>query len=280
MANSAQPSDYQQQRRSPGQRPIVLARLPRLGASAPASAAPPTPEPTIHRMPEHLMSEQTPLPEPMPQLDLQTEIQHQLRLHTAHSSRSGSMHTPQQETAAPARKNRPSPTEASMPTGLSAGVFRLHSQLAPHAGLIVALALIASAGLLYWMIVGGADVPAYNSQRYGQELGNAGLGTAHLPEFSQRPTTTDPTTNTPTNTWTEVPLPSPSFRSTQIAQPKVDTPAFKQIPVAKELHFPSTGHPHQLDFTQKGPALPRKPTATAPQPLPEVAQRPTASTNR
>jgi len=279
VATSAQHASSERFGRSSAQRPIVLARLPRLGTPTPAS-----PKPSM--------------PEPMPQLDLHTEIQQQLRLHTAHPPTNARMHVPEQQTITAEeallreRRHRSANhhetsqprTTSAAPTGFGQRLFRLHSQLAPHAGLIVAMALIASAGLLYWMIVGAAHGPAYNDQ-HQPGFEDWGTTTSQMPEFSQRQFSQAPTANNTEDAWAKVPLPGlglgPAYgpQQTKVAQPEVKPPAAESLPVTEGLVFPTTGHPHNLDFSQKGPALPSVPTVDAPQALPEVAQRPTASAN-
>jgi len=81
------------------------------------------------------------------------------------------------------RESRPIKTspQQRQPTGLSATLFTLHSQLAPFAGAIVALALIASAGLLYWMMVnpGRMSTDFRDAAQEGFEA-----STARLPQFA------------------------------------------------------------------------------------------------
>ena len=141
-------------RRSQGRRPIVLARLPQVGSSSPpvlsdVSSAPQSIHDDSHTDPSTMLL--PPLRQDLPRegegLNLYVDQGH------SHSHR---LATDRITVSDPAKNHRP----ASYPQLKKASILhQLQVQLAPHAGLIVAMALIASAGLLYWLIIGPTQTP-------------------------------------------------------------------------------------------------------------------------
>ena len=310
MANSEYPDTLDFTAHRAGQPPIVLAQLPRVGA--PPAVANPAP------------SQAVPPPVQVPQLELRDQIEQRTQLHIADTpvnDMPSTSHfvdrqhhldrepTPSLEptTRPPSPPPAPQPVarqqaEAAKPQTLSEKLFRLHAKLEPHAGLIVALALIASAGLLYWMIVAPTQLPAPSYENYSQELGHEGFGTTshtmpdhtmpdhampdnYVPEFAgpefvaALPQPAEPVSLP--EQWTEVPLPTPQQAAAppQLEQPDFDPPVLRELPSTDEPHFPTTSHPHALDFSKSGPTLPGNST-DLPLPLPEVARRPTTTLNR
>lgn len=312
-----------------GQQPIVLARLPRVGSiqSEPTSASVPVSAPPISAP----VSQAVPPPVAMPQLDLRTEIDQRTRLHIAstptqdqaantahfidrqHDSRVDSLTKPEelippQHKSPPQHKpsvNRPSkyktapkPQGVAQPIGLGEKLFQMHSKLAPHAGLIVTLALIASAGLLYWMIVGPtqAPLPNYHSPGFESQPEHYGDTPNYMPEFIQPEYTADLTplnarknssNNALTKDHTPAPLPANSHGAmpkllTPTEQPVVDTstPTQQDTSPTHELQFPTTDKPQSLKFSLLRDASGTMPSQNALQPLPAVAKRPTAVNNQ
>ncbi len=288
MANSVHTDSSGSTGLATGQTPIVLARLPRVGAVTPTSA-------TVSAAPQPV-----PPPEVMPQLELRTEIEQRAHLHIANTPTDEQIPSPshfadlehavdyESKIRQPATVRMPSPKPASQyesrrydstastqaratekPQGFSEKLFHLHAQLAPHAGLIVALALIASAGLLYWMIVGPAQVPT--SHGYENTNGQFGFDLQDE-EFRAASNSKTSPTEPPSEVddqWTQVPLPV-----APITQAKPET--LQEPTSTDELFFPtSTQQPNALDFTK----LPT-PAGNALKPLPEVARRSAASTIR
>jgi len=267
-----------------GQTPIVLARLPRVGAMPSVPANPPA-------------IQAVPPPEVLPQLELRTEIEQRTRLHLAdtpaHDQAPTTSHfadrghaverKPSVRLPSPAPVLREDalakppaaavePITFSEPILFSEKVFRLHAQLAPHAGLIVALALIASAGLLYWMIVGPTQAPMplnfdSSSEIYGPELRGEGFGVSAniVPEFSANTSQADQTASS-SSQWTEVPLPDPTVTEShhQLAQSETKHSALPELPSVDESHYPTTDHHQALDFAKLNP-----PSSDMPQPFPE-----------
>ncbi len=294
MANSVRNDSSDFTNRPAGQQPIVLARLPRVGAAAPAMA--PT-NPTGFQV--------VPPPEVMPQLDLRTEIDQRIKLHIADTPTDQDPSTnyfadrehavePQlmvrQPAPAPITRHTSTKTQTTVaaPTTFSEKLFQLHAQLSPHAGLIVALALIASAGLLYWMIVGPSQAPMspsfenyrenYSesySENLAPELQDDGFGTAphYTPEFTvDVPQSVEPQAAEPLSSpdqWTKI-LEMPN----SIVHPVAKPPTLQELPLSEDPFFPTTTYP-VLDFT-----LLKQPITNLPQSLPEVARRPTAPTHK
>lgn len=176
--------------------------------------------------------------------------------------------------------------EPSRPAaGLSETVYQLHSQLAPYAGLIVTLALIASAGLLYWMIVGPTQskLPALDMPIYQFEQGHLGSDEPLVPEFYLEPAESTPAATSTTSVReadiSAVALPVPPVAAPQLTpQTQIESAHIQQLPAteASELQFPSTERPDPLDFTKMAPSNVghQVPAVPVPQQLPAVARQP------
>lgn len=277
-----------------GQQPIVLARLPRVVDSQPSPDGP--------------AADQTlPPPEVMPQLNLRSEIERRTRLDiaTAHGEDYASsvthfvdsQHAPRLEQSVASQPDESVELRATntKPTSLGESLFQLHSQLAPHAGLIVALALIASAGLLYWMIVGPTNALVPNYQTPGYEIHSEGFGAtsnyrpeATEPDFSAdvRPAT-EPTSSL--DQWNRMTFPDlpqqvavpeimalPKAPTAAVPLSEMSTAAPRESSPPVEVQFPATSHPQALDF---GALQGNSPTAV-PRSLPEVAERRSETTHR
>jgi len=287
-----------------GRRPIVLARLPYVGADSRVQ----NPEPSVERQeverqkivppPHHLPIASAPRPE---------------------ISEPSSGSTPEEANPRPAgtqrRKQRiPQPPKGrpatafrqqSQSTGLSSFLYTVHCQIAPFAGAIVALALIAAAGLLYWMIVSPSRVPT--DFRDGVEEG-LGTSTAELPKFvSELSSYASRTHATPASQTVEFEMPKwdagevvaevptaareetpPTALQEQELVVALEAPAAKSpaepapVGAAKEGPslvvgpvFPTTNRPTALDFTKIRALLGGEMRAGLPQrePVAEVAGR-------
>ena len=312
MANSVHTDSSGSTGLATGQTPIVLARLPRVGAATPTPA---TPQPV-------------PPPEVMPQLELRAEIEQRTHLHIANTPTDEQVPSPshfadrehavdhESKVRHPATVRMPLPEPASQyesrrydstlrtqkraagkPATFSEKLFQVHAQLAPHAGLIVALALIASAGLLYWMIVGptASSTPGgYDSfsENYEQRQQDKGFRAASSDtyELTVDAFHVDGPANTP-DQWTRVPLPElppelpHSDQASSLILPTVEPTASSETSTGSsstvgELHFQSSHSPHALDFTKVGPVTSTQTATPAVQPFPQVAELPTNSTIR
>lgn len=272
-----------------GQPPIVLAKLPRVGQVSPQ---------VVHPVAQATM----PPPQEMPQLDLRTEIDQRTRLHIAEPAADDQAIPASHYADRQHASSRPEPLPAprihqpelqrqtaaiAKPTNFGEILSRFHTQLAPHAGLIVALALIAAGGLLYWMIVGPAQTPPPNwqgdSQEFGQDtlLGKEtfSLPNALTPNSPERLTAQGGLAQPEnlTNNWQTVPLPGPPQT---LSPPTASAPTLAPSQATGQLQFPATSHPQGLDFTKIGTQPMRAIDLKAPSLLPAVAQGSTATKNR
>ncbi|NOY29304.1 MAG: hypothetical protein GXP28_03730 [Planctomycetes bacterium] len=257
--------------RTLGRRPIVLARLPFVGSV----------DARVESRASRVESQEAaPLATLLPASSLESEsLQEEPEKH----SRSGR----RRKRVSKSRESRPTKTfpPQGQSTGLSATLFTLHSQLAPFAGAIVALALIASAGLLYWMMVSPGRMPTdfRDAGREGFEASTAGLPKfiPHLPSFASR-TDAATTTGVPETAAWEMPrwdsgegeaeeLPSPleETSATQLQEEElvvtleepaaelptqsvsVNPPEQTARPVGGPA-FPTTNRPTALDFAKLG----------------------------
>jgi len=179
----------------------------------------------------------------------------------------------------------------------------MHYQLAPFAGLIVTLALIASAGLLYWMIVSPNRVPT----NYRDAQQGLGASTVELPKFVPELSSfasRTKATNIPDTMAFEMPSwdsdeavaevsppaveesPVPALQEQELVvsidEPAVEVPT-EQTPAdateqttspAVEPVFLTTNRPAALDFSKVGVVAKVEPQEDLPQskPRPEVAK--------
>ncbi len=200
---------------------------------------------------------------------------------------------PVQHSPSRRRKKRSSGSEKSRPITTfrqqspasepSTLLFTLHSQLAPFAGAIVALALIASAGLLYWMIVSPnrvsldfpeegqvgfeasspelpkfvPELPSFASRTIGAPASETAA--FDLPAWEAEEVVAEESTevgDTPAMAMQEQELVVSLEETTSDSEPQtepVPVNALEQAasPVA-ELNFATTNSPRALDFTKIG----------------------------
>jgi len=255
--------------RTLSRRPIVLARLPHVGAELRVESQ----EPRVESQEDNSPS---------------AALQHGYSPESQTRSHRQKEHVTGLRESSPRKMVRtPSP-----PTGLSSTLFSLHTQLAPFAGAIVALALVASAGLLYWMIVSPSRMTTDFHEAF---QGGFEASTAELPKFApQLPSFTSQTTTgisetaaLETPSWdfsegvTEVsPKPreetpleeAPEVRLQEeelvvmLEEPAIE-PLIESIPVSVPEQtvrlvegpaFPTTNHPTALDFAKLGAGLKRQ----------------------
>ncbi len=284
------------------QRPIVLARLPRIGASSPAvttavrSTPAPEPAPAV------------PPPEQMPRLELRTQLNERIKLHVAErpddqQSAKTVYYAEREHVRTPADTTGDNPPEPSVrhqrtrshrrandsrPVTLGEKLFQLHNHLSPHAGLIVALALVASAGLLYWLIVGPAQLPAPQYDNIGNEIQIEGLGeSAHqmpenyVPQFAAEAPQSDVTQQSE-DQWNEITLPTPPASAEPNQLPPLEQDSLKpeSNDTADASPYPKSLASQPLDFSKVTTPAANPQSADQVWMLPEVARRPSPSTNR
>lgn len=180
-------------------------------------------------------------------------------------------------------------TVPQRPATFAEQLFQLHGSLAPHAGLIVTLALIASAGLLYWMIVGPSNVPSTDFENYGFEFQppafSSQASTAengldadrpdghYVPQFTAELPNTEQSTDSNNALTSPAHSESPQLEApTLLPQPTESMPQL-QPPAPIDSPYPKTSAHEPLDFT-KAYGVPMSLPQT------DVARRPTQSTNR
>jgi len=257
--------------RTLGRRPIVLARLPFVGSV----------DTRVESRESRVESQEA---APLAYLPSASSLESEsLQEEPEKRSRSGR----RKKRVSKSRESRPTKTfpPQRQSTGLSATLFTLHSQLAPFAGAIVALALIASAGLLYWMMVSPGRMPTdfRDVGREGFEASTAGLPplVPQLPSFASR-TDAATTTGIPeTVVWEmprwdsgegeaeELPAPLEETRATRLQEEElvvtleepaaelptksvsVNPPEQTARPVGDPT-FPTTNRPTALDFAKLG----------------------------
>ena len=303
MANIRRTDSSDFQRPADNQPPIVLARLPHVGAEQPTATT-------------TMRTQVVPEPEHLPQLDLQADIARQTRLHIADTANDDTIpntrhfadhrHAADTQPPASATRTRQQPTpqqqsfadastavRSNKQSTLSARLFQLHAQVAPHAGLIVALALIASAGVVYWMIVGPAQ-PPLPQYEYGTEFPDEALGSisGYTPEFvaeaPQPVAASAPVASSPADDqWEKVELSNPSPDEPTRGevdpagpQPVVEPTKLQELPTADDSPFPQTDTPNALDFSKVQPIQTSPTSSNSPQPQAEVAGRESSTTTR
>jgi len=267
--------------RTLGRRPIVLARLPHASASnarvdLEVVGVPETGilEPNDDILANHFVDPG----------HLENEIEHPAQSESApEQSAQQSRSRRRKKRSTGSEKSRSITTfgqqsPASEPSTL---LFSLHSQLAPFAGAIVALALIASAGLLYWMIVSpnGVTTEFRDAGQVGFEASRPELPkfVPELPSFASR-TIGAPASETAAfdlHTWETVEVvaeesfevedtPAMAMQEQELVvslEAPAMEPASEPTPVdvveqaaspVAELNFATTSSPMALDFTKLG----------------------------
>ena len=178
---------------SSARRPIVLARIPHVGAqvgavagSAPVAHAAPaaileSQPSTFSQGTRFYVDQQHALAAPtepefheqlQPQAEPQAESQsRQRRFHGAHGRRQS-----------PEASSESRPAGSPQP-GVANGLSRLHGEVTSYSGLIVTLVLAASGALLYWMIVVPGRVPVADYKNSYETFGSVEI---ESPEFPPR----------------------------------------------------------------------------------------------
>lgn len=292
------------------QKPIVLARLPRIGSTVAPNVVPKadrSPAPAAP-LPQTSARAEIPLPEQLPRLELRGELEERIKLHVAEpleeQTRPATVYFADREhllaneskladapKSAAARSPSPKPktrSSRSQPVTMSEKLFELHNQISPYAGLIVALALIASAGLLYWLSVGPAQLPTPHYDSFGTEAANEGLGyhsdplpQEYIPQFTAelpKPEATGPSDNE----WKEIALPVVQPAAEPTLLPPLEQPADEPQTeaAAEDSPYPKSLAAEPLDFAKVQSHSSTTQQLGEPVLLPEVARRANDSTNR
>lgn len=166
----------------------------------------------------------------------------------------------------PTRSVSASQTHAGRSASATSTLFQLRMQIAPYAGFIVALALTASAGLLYW-IIARPPATSLDYQDVHQPIdfhqGHSEADPLEWSSVESEPAWTDRVATPPSALsaeWSLEPITLPiTFDNAQIALP--------------EAPFPSTNTPSALDFSILNSRMISPSPSDALAPLPEIAVR-------
>jgi len=296
--------------RSFGRRPIVLARLPHVDIAerptAPAAGfAPVESQPRAFSQgtrfyldAQHASSpvrEAAPVRRPEPELPS-----------TSHRRRHASHRQPRSDEASAARGQQ---------NGVGTGRFDLPGKLASYSGLIVTLALAASAALLYWMIIVPSQMPV---EDFGNGYDAYGATKIEIPqfEFHSAPPTA-PKTASPVATvdpflsarpgqsngepaaivaqqspaWSDAPPAAADSQTTSETPAPPAEPTPELIPLPTENNepeqsfndasaaYPTTDHPLAWDLSKLGVVEVAADDGAAVFSAPEMAQQPAPTTN-
>lgn len=290
------------------QKPIVLARLPRIGSKTAQTLTPETSQSYATPSPGPAPAAVIPPPETLPHLELRGQIEDRIKLHVAEplEEQSGSptvyfadhehvlAQEPKVAEAPPtARTSSPKPKPRSRssqarPLTVSEKLFELHNQISPYAGLIVALALIASAGLLYWLSVGPTQLPTPHFDNFGVESPNEGLGydshslpEQYVPQFTAELPKLE-TAQSSDDQWKEIELPTLAAPATPTQLPPLeqDTAEPQAQASSESSPYPRSLAAEPLDFARVKSSPQTLQTLGKPIVLPEVARRANETTNR
>ena len=263
-----------------GRRPIVLAQLPVVGSavklrpdptqeSRPQTVLPPA-QPNVNTAQPNVNTAQpnvnTTLPNvdvPLLRVDLPSLADSRLLPANSQNQRLSQ--------ALPAAVSEPEPRPLPEPPSLEVSsplLLQLHSLLAPHSGLIVTLALIASAGLLYWLFV----EPTQTSLDY-LERGPQGFGQTSASLLTEEFVVSAPAPSSTTRTSPAQSSPTQSTPS-QSTGPLVPQPETRP---AAGTSFPSTRHSRPLDFAKIGDVFPVQLPPLLSERQPMVAERPVSA---
>jgi hypothetical protein len=154
-------------------------------------------------------------------------------------------------------------TSAGGPTA----AFDLQSQVAPYAGLIVTLALVVAAGLMYWLIASptpeAVDYFDLNPGMFGQPTKQQ----EQPPLVGREPSSFEPQYQPQFQTNNQ-----PTFEPTEVLSPSL--PVVEQ----NEPDFPATEHSDDFDFTRLDDQFLDAFRASGLRQLPAVARQPGAAT--
>ena len=279
-------ADHSQRRR-----PIVLARIPRVTSAAePAAKTSPLSRDAIPALPP-----QQTLPHEQRQATLPPQAAGaNYFVDRRHSSRQATPAAADEDSSSRRRrrvKRKLKPAEPSQQANWGSRLCQFHAEFAPFAGVIVALALMASAGLLYWLIVGPSSAPDDFRNVFQEEA--VGTTASKLPPLAPHEIPSSNRSSSESSPWTEsssasasdestswwnsardaVDPPSQAFSVTspENMPPEIELPeethALQPLPAEVrdevdsseqgpgqeiELSFPSTSHPRALDFARLG----------------------------
>jgi hypothetical protein len=182
-------------------RPILLARLPRVGELAVADEALPAMA-VVSELPDVVAAQTAKTSTSYfvdsshsselvdsPQSDMPRDGQGQIATARTSSGNSSGKKKHRKKTSSGVSppSNKRSHKQAPQPTGLAYLYCKMHEQTAPFAGAIVALALVSAAGLMYWMILAPAE-SAFEYQDIYPEVvnGEIELPSVEIPPFVPR----------------------------------------------------------------------------------------------
>ncbi len=257
-------------------RPIVLAQLPYVGASVGKVEKNSVVDP-IHEAAKQSSSLQPPSLQhqeatgPFSRVDLQASADANSSLDSTQQKHSSQQSNP------PTIQSNTSTSHASVPELASTPLLPLYLRLAPYSGLIATLALIASAGLLYWLIVSPTQMSVDYQVGSPQGLGRTSI---IIPEekFWQLPS--ELSTQSLAGQVLEKQVPTDqeaedaSAAKEQSTAPEPSSPQLPQIEEGPtELPgFPNTSRPSSLDFTKLRDMISNKRPLALPEQLPSVAE--------
>jgi len=252
--------------RTLGRRPIVLARLPYVGVevgrgdlNVAGVQEPVILEPETHVSSNHFVDPGHPPSGAVPALLPAAPREETSNRSSSHRQKKRVSKSQQSRSATSFRQQR-------QPTGLSAILFSAHYQMAPFAGVIVTLALIASAGLLYWMIVSpsrvSTDLREVSQEGFGASAVELPRFVPELSSFSSR----TKATNIPETRAFEL----PSWDSDEVladASPapldETPVPALQEQELVVSIEEPAVGLPTErtlADVSEQTTSAVEKPT--------------------
>lgn len=272
--------------------PIVLARLPHVGADSRLG----------HFEPGRVIAEPIEVPENDESSHF-VDRQHSATHHKSQSeARKSHRHSHDRRRRERAERRPEDPVaQNGQSSGLAEGLYQIHSQITPYASAIVAAALLACAGLLYWVILSPARPPG---EYPGLNPGDVGLNSVELPKFEPRikpDSAKENETREDLPSWdlnqaavessqSEVQDTQPEAQGAQIlpdaseesglAVEKVEQPVVAEseqaVAATTEPLFPTTSRPTALDFAKlvAKPAGASEAESSGLDKTPEMASRP------
>ncbi len=275
--------------RSLARRPIVLARIPHVGAMAESAPVGHTaPAPTVESQPGpfpqgtrfYVDSQHTSVPPAEPETLQQAETHQQAEPHWQTEPQlqaERQSRTPGHRRSHRAHGHPRSPessTAGSPQPSLATELSRLHEELSSYAGLIVTLALVASGALLYWMIVAPSQTPVADYSNSYETFGSAEI---EIPKFA--PPTTPPADRqfaSPSELSALPGTPAESASEPIRLPEQTPVPSDEPEPVyndASAWAYPATNHPHGWDLSRLRVTDVAGENAAASSSKPEMARR-------
>jgi len=161
--------------------------------------------------------------------------------------------------------------------GLGHKLSQWDAQIAPYAGVIVTMALVASAGLLYWLIAGGPHGESEFQQSANWSYESQSEDSLPQPNVSVESLAQDDEAESSLFSWQREETASTPEHETHSELSQTEPPPAPEEEEGPE-QYPQTSQPQELDFS-KLESSDRAAKEAHLEPLPDVSELPTAASS-